>query len=432
MTNKTELEIEYLEMFEKYVHEIETNRLESSNYKDNVHNLLRSILEFYQGDRAYVIEVDWDLNLGSNTFELCGNGIKSQMERLQDFNMTPFSRWEKASKTKEFILSLDIEDLINTEKEEYEMLYSQEIRNLIVVPLRSKVSGFLGIDNPKRFCDKPNFLRAMSYAVASEVKEHNLSNTNKQKMTSYPVKAENEIVMNFCGGFEIITPLGAMSEMSIKSDLTCQLLSYLYFNRNQKISNSRLIEVLWEFETSDNPLQSLRQLVYRSKKILSPILENDIICSTPMGYELNPKYTIKSDIRLFEELCSRGNEANDITDKLDYYYRAINLYKNSFLPRYEHLSWVMNYSTFLHGMFVYAVKCCVNELKKSESYLEIYRIVNNALQYDLEDGELNYALIEALVKQRNFSRATRHYYRKIHLFSEEQKYQFERSIAFFG
>ncbi|MFI3225893.1 MAG: hypothetical protein R3Y09_00675 [Clostridia bacterium] len=427
---KEKSHLEYLQMFEKHVHEIETHRLESKNFQENVNNLLYAIMDFYQGDRAYIIEVDWDLHLGSNTFELCDDGIESQKVFLTDLNMIPFPRWKRAATTRESIITLDINELLETEKEEYDILHSQGINNFIVVPLNNKISGFVGVDNPKRFQDKPNFLRALSYAVASEVKEHHLSNTNKHKMESYPIKSENEIILNFCGGFEIITSLGAMNEMSIKSDLTCQLIAYLFFNFNQKISNSKLIDILWPNETSDNPIQSLRQLVYRSKKILSQILDGDIVISTPLGYELNPNYTFRSDVKEFENLCTQGNAASDSADKVEYYRQAIDMYTGSFLPRYENLSWIMNYSTFLHGMFMYAVKTCIADLKKSESFLEIHRLTTYALQFDEEDGELNYTLIEVLQKQRNFSIATKHYYKKMHLLTDEQRSEFEKNMTF--
>ncbi|MDY6795151.1 MAG: PAS domain S-box protein [Actinomycetota bacterium] len=83
-----------------------------------------------------------------NTHEWCAEGIKTCKDDLQDLESDIFPWWMEKLRNLETIHIPRVEDLPPEARQEKELLRSQGIRSLVVVPLasREKLVGFLGFD----------------------------------------------------------------------------------------------------------------------------------------------------------------------------------------------------------------------------------------------------------------------------------------------
>ncbi len=432
-TNLTKLKSDsiFLELYEKELEDITIQLYGAGDSEVIINALLVRLVKFYDADRAFIFETDWDLHIGTNTYEYCAEGIKSQMEFLSEVDMKTVPRWKKAFTEAKPIVIEDVEELKEGETVEYEILTRQDIKTLMAVPLNKNIAGFIGVDNPKRFDNKLSLLRTLAYAVAVEVKERRLIKANTMKTRAYPIKSENEVRINMLGGLEIITKHGAINDLDINSDRACHLIAYLYFNKKQFIPNRKLIEILWPENAETKTTQSLRQLIYRVRKILEPLFDEYFIVYENNGYCLNKKFKVTSDVAQFEEYCNMCDSDEFLEDKLVHYEKALKLYKDNFLPQCKEVNWAMNQTTYLHSLFVKTVKQCCELLHSKEMYLDIYRLISYALTLDELDFELNLTFIEELIKQGNYTRAKTHFLSKRELFSDEEKEMLEEKLKIF-
>lgn len=420
--------IEYLTQFEQTIREIECNVLGKKNSEAVIMHLLQRAGAFYHADRAYIIEVDWDLDLGTNTREWCANGTAPQKENLLNIDMEPLSRWKNAFLERQPIIIDNIPNIRIKSPEEYELLKKQDIQCLLAVPLNRKMAGYLGVDNPKRYLHYASMLQALSYAIASELTEKNLMQTVALKSSQYPKIQSNELIINFLGGLEVISPIGVLNEEKIKSPLSCQLLAYLCLNRGRAVSVRDIANRLWPNQLVDDPGKAVRNVVYRIRKIFDVICPEHIITYNGRGYEINRCYQIQTDIEKFEVLCATAGKESRFEQGLELYRSALGMYKGSVLPNLDFIQWLMPTVTYYHLLYLECVKQCLNKMQNANLYFEVYHLASHALKYESSDSDLHFYLIQSLLKQGAVDEAQKHYYGIDSQLNEQEKKRFQNLL----
>lgn len=112
--------------------------------------VLKIIGECVTANRAYIFEFSKDGRLMSNTYEWCDNKTATQIESLQDVDVSIAPWWMAKLKAGENIIIPDIEALPAEAASEKEVLKAQDIHSLVVVPIWSKdgtLTGFMGFDD---------------------------------------------------------------------------------------------------------------------------------------------------------------------------------------------------------------------------------------------------------------------------------------------
>ena len=114
--------------------------------------LLEAIGNYTKSDRVYIF--DWIPVLEEkyhNTFEWCREGVRSQLEILQNVPVTCMSNWHERFEQGKSIVLADVEEIRYTMPSEFELLTMQDIYSEIAVPVfyKNKLSGFVGLDNPE-------------------------------------------------------------------------------------------------------------------------------------------------------------------------------------------------------------------------------------------------------------------------------------------
>ena len=128
-----------------------SNRFISLSYEEidgMVMSILQLIGEFVHADRSYIFQFSDDQKLMDNTHEWCAEGTEPQIDALKGLPTDIFPWWMERVNRNETILLPRVAELPPEASAEREILESQDIRSLIVIPLSAGAVpfGYIGFD----------------------------------------------------------------------------------------------------------------------------------------------------------------------------------------------------------------------------------------------------------------------------------------------
>jgi PAS domain S-box-containing protein len=144
-------EIEHRLQFEQIISTISRDFINQpkENLDQTINRALAAIGTFSKADRSYLFLLSEDGSLMSNTHEWCATGIMPQISRLQNMQ-TEESAWTfEQLRNFETITLNSLDDLPDYATTEREVLSSQDIRSMVLVPMtyEDSLRGFLGFDS---------------------------------------------------------------------------------------------------------------------------------------------------------------------------------------------------------------------------------------------------------------------------------------------
>ncbi|MBC8560542.1 BTAD domain-containing putative transcriptional regulator [Fumia xinanensis] len=214
------------------------------------------------------------------------------------------------------------------------------------------------------------------------------------------------------GGFRIIYKGNEISDASVRTKKAWMLIQYLIANRNNAISVDRLVSDIWGQEESRDPLNVLKNLVYRARNILKelcPDEDTEFILYSRDSYCWNGSIPWQVDTEKFEECIHRAESAGYDNDKITAYYDAFCLYRGEFLPKSAYCDWVLRKSTYYATLFITCtVKLC-KLLEQQKRFDEIIHICENAVDIYSYEEKLHEQLLRAYISSGRFSKALSHY-----------------------
>ncbi|MDD3360932.1 MAG: EAL domain-containing protein [Hespellia sp.] len=144
-----------------------------------INQVLERILYYYQAERSYIFEFDWEKGKAPNTYERCAPGIDPEIQNLQDVDVEAITFWIDQFAKQSYVYIPCVDDLKETRPAEWEYLKPQNIQSLMAVPFYNDktIRGFIGVDNPAIECDKPHFLINLTYFISNEIEKRMM---NKQ------------------------------------------------------------------------------------------------------------------------------------------------------------------------------------------------------------------------------------------------------------
>ncbi|GGW58997.1 sensor domain-containing phosphodiesterase [Alishewanella tabrizica] len=112
-----------------------------------INDALARIGTFYCSDRSYIFLFSPDLATASNTHEWCAAGVPPQQANLQNLSSAELGHWFATWQVGNSTVITDVAAL-NHASHEYQLLASQGIKSLLMIPLRSnsRLIGMFGID----------------------------------------------------------------------------------------------------------------------------------------------------------------------------------------------------------------------------------------------------------------------------------------------
>lgn len=383
---------------------------------------LKAAGEFYQADRAYVMEVDRDLRIGVNTYEWCAEGITHEKEHLQHIPFEHVPLWENALHQNQPLIIEDVEELRDISPDEYAGMKCQNIHSLLATPYSKRINrGFLVVDNPHMYKEDPSFLLLLSYVIVLELNEIKLQASLDKAGRSVTQHSPTDIHINMFGGLEIISAQGILRDEDFKSDQGCNLLTYLIFSKGSIQPVHKLSEVNRLDADVEDPYNSVKGVVYRLRSVLSYIGLQDLVQATHGTFAINPKYVIHTDVERFDELCHKISQTNKIETLKGLYKTLMGLYKGSLLPWYDYFPWLMPKVSYYQNRYIDALKSYIQLLNQSQNYLEVHRIATEALTISFHDADFLFYSIMADIYLGNRNLAKLHYKQSSDYLSEEQR-----------
>ncbi|MBA4312544.1 MAG: hypothetical protein C0417_07930 [Chlorobiaceae bacterium] len=150
-SKQAEEEIFYHSEFQKVITAISSNfvNIKISEIDEAIESALKILGEFVKVDRSYVFIFSDDGTKMNNTHEWCAEEIKPEIMNLQDIPVQAFPWWMKKLKRFENIIINNVADLPPEATAEKEILQSQDIQSLVVIPIISNNSlvGYLWFDS---------------------------------------------------------------------------------------------------------------------------------------------------------------------------------------------------------------------------------------------------------------------------------------------
>ncbi|MDQ1262217.1 MAG: hypothetical protein QG575_1398, partial [Euryarchaeota archaeon] len=116
---------------------------------EGINDALKRVGTFSDVDRCYTFQFSDDMTKMDNTHEWCAQGIVPQIDNLKDLSTEDFSWWMDKLRLLENIYIPRVSDMSPEAKAEKEILQSQSIQSLIVIPMVSdgRLMGYVGFDS---------------------------------------------------------------------------------------------------------------------------------------------------------------------------------------------------------------------------------------------------------------------------------------------
>jgi PAS domain S-box-containing protein len=135
--------------FEKAIAMVSSRFVGQFDIDEAIHRSLGDIGRLSRADRAYVFLFNNDGATADNTHEWCVEGITPQIENLQNLPLEAAPWWMEKLRRNELINIIDVARMPAEASAEQEILQSQGIRSVMVLPLNvaDRLIGFVGLDN---------------------------------------------------------------------------------------------------------------------------------------------------------------------------------------------------------------------------------------------------------------------------------------------
>ena len=138
--------------YELVINEALRSALNYHTPDEQINEFIRFFGRHIGSDRIYIFEDCKERHGTDNTYEWCAQGVIPEIDRLQNVDMDIIKWWYDTFSKGESIIITDIEDIKEEHRMSYDMLKVQNVRNVVVCPLRYKdeISVFFGVDNPPK------------------------------------------------------------------------------------------------------------------------------------------------------------------------------------------------------------------------------------------------------------------------------------------
>jgi len=151
---------------------------------DAINQFLEELALHHHADRAYIIEYDLSQQTLTNTFEWCAPGVESEIELLQQLDLSIVDEWnQRFADVGDFYIS-SVNQQLDKDSMDYKLLEMQGVESLMAAPFvkNGVIIGFLGVDNPKVAYRQSNLLRATADVLMVELDKRRMLEQTERLM----------------------------------------------------------------------------------------------------------------------------------------------------------------------------------------------------------------------------------------------------------
>jgi len=227
---------------------------------------------------------------------------------------------------------------------------------------------------------------------------------------------------NFCklqfytlGRFEIYQKDKGLYSISGRSTKLWYLFKYLLLNKGKGIPPESILENLFPDEEYENPKNTLQNIVYRLRKLLSQDdFFNENICNIIYNngcYSLFFSDDVFIDTDFFEKYINKAESLKHINpeEAIEYYENALDLYLGDYFPELVYEEWVVPKRNYYRRLYVQSVLELAKLYRRKNDHDSCIKICERALQVESYEEELHICFMESLIEKGKIKEAQNHY-----------------------
>lgn len=269
-------------------------------------------------------------------------------------------------------------------------------------------------DSGKSQASKPS--SGQGDSQASKTSKYQITNLSEFVEKSDVSPADSDLLVTMFGNFSIRQndadeEVAVLSKLGGRSRRLWILIAYLIINRENGVSGSELIDLLWPDVDTSNPQTRLQNNISRARAVLdngSFDDSKDLIRFEDGLYWWAPGRETVLDVDVFEKAVrSLGTEIPP--DKIDYALEVCDLYQGDFLAQATDEAWCTNLNIYYRSLFTSFATRLLEVLKMEDRNSDIKRLCLKVIDLDPTIEEFNISLMEALIADGSPSKAIDHY-----------------------
>mgnify|MGYP002648434152 FL=1 len=364
--------------------------------------VMEAACKFYDADWCGLIQVDLDLGLWKPLW--WHNECQEDKTTIltNEFESSEFlDRWVKAVRRGTPMVVPDAEEVKDLYPDEYQLYERLGIKSVLAIPLEPRQIALIAVRNPQRYIHQTSMLKLLAYVLLAAYNDKRMADSLSMAFSPENIKSSHDVFISLFGELKIHTSHGVLPESDLKSPKISRLLTFMLLSNKKALSSLEIVQEIWpeELEDKDEPGKKVKQLVYRLRQAFSIISDEQLILSTPSGYQFNPDLHITTDFQRFDELCIAAAKATSAINKVRLLEKAASLYQGKLLSAANGEHWLVHYANRYHLAFMSTVNELLKQLMDFHAYDLLHRDAALALTIAPENTKAYYWLIRSYQKQ---------------------------------
>ena len=364
--------------------------------------ILEAACKFYDADWCGLIQVDLDLGLWT-PFWWYNDGPEDKTTVLtEEFESSEFlDRWVRAVRRGVPMVVPDAEEVKEAYPAEYDLYQRLGIKSVLAVTLEPRPVALLAVRNPKRYIHQTSILRLLAYVLLVAYNDKKMADSLSLTFSPENIKSSHDVFISAFGELTIHTSRGILREIDLKSPKISRMLTFMLLSQKNTVTPLEVTQAIWpeELEDADAPGKNMKYLVYRLRQAFSLISDEQLILSTPYGYQINPDLHITTDFQRFDELSAAATKASSTINKVELLEKAVELYQGKLLSSADGDHWLVHYANHYHLAYMSTVNELLKQLMGVHAYDLIHQYAASALALAPENASAYYWLILSFRKQ---------------------------------
>lgn len=384
------------------------NELETQLYyrhlppKEVAMRVMETACKFYDADWCGLIQVDLDLGLWKPFWWYNDSPDDKTTVLTNEFESAEFlDRWVRTVSRGTPIVVPDAEEVKESYPEEYNLYQRLGIHSVLAIPLEPRPVALIAVRNPKRYIHQTSMLKLLAYVLLVAYNDKRMVDSLSLTFSPENIKSSHDIFISLFGELKIHTSRGVLRESDLKSPKISRLLTFLLLSKKSTVTSLEIMQAVWpeELEDADEPAKKVKYLVYRLRQAFSLISDEQLILSTPFGYQFNPDLNITTDFQRFDELCVAAAKATSVVNKVGLLEKALEQYQGKLLSSAEGEHWLVHTANRYHLAYMNTVNELLKQLMSFKAYDLIHQDAAKALTVAPENTKAYYWLIQSYKSQ---------------------------------
>jgi DNA-binding SARP family transcriptional activator len=215
------------------------------------------------------------------------------------------------------------------------------------------------------------------------------------------------------GGFSISYGGREIADVRSHTRKAWMFLEYLIANRDRTIAQEEIAKMLWPGEDSDDTVNTLKTLLYRTRALLDTLelgSTKQLVRYRRGTYAWTPAISCVVDVEEFRRMCKQAGEPGVSEEsKTEFLMGAFELYDGKFLPNHAHEPWVASLNERLHSLYTESMYELTDILREQGRTSDIIAVCNKAVALDPYDERMHIRLTQALAATGDTNSAISHY-----------------------